>query len=332
METRDTGAGLGDLASGCGSSATKSTMALKCPQAFHCTAFDEYVNLFKQDRVTAEAKQHGDIAQDLSFHDSYSNLTLKTLSLLSWAQNFCRDTSYVLKIDDDVFLNVKRLYKLTVCVTEARQNIYRTKREDNPLNSGLQELTPFSLSSVDSSLENLCNGFKPHQSINYLINSQSHEYESYMFAGYLYDGIRADRNPHSKWYLDPKIYSSDILPPFLSGTSYIMTSNIIPHLLEEAKSKPIIELEDVYISGLVGYSGLKLKLSHLEGWSRFRPRWDSPCMYRELITAHGLSPSELSAMTRAINNLSSDDCNGFLVYLANSFNSFVSSIFPRLPK
>lgn len=281
--------------------------------------------------LTAEANQHDDIAQDSSFHDSYSNLTLKTLSLLMWAQKFCKNATFTLKTDDDVFINIKKMHYLTVCVSEARQNTYGRERQDNSQDSAMWGTDPTTQLSKESPQKNSCNRFKPKQYVNYFINSLSHEYESYMFGGYLYNRVKADRDPHSKWYLDPKVYAGDILPPFLSGTAYIMTSNIIPHLLEEAKHRPLIELEDVYISGLVAGNGLKLKLSHLEGWSRFRPWWDSPCIYKELLTAHGLSPFELSTMTKNVNDINHTVCDSFTVKLTNTLNSLLSSILPRLP-
>ncbi|KAH8271104.1 hypothetical protein KR018_011898, partial [Drosophila ironensis] len=41
--------------------------------------------------------------------DSYRNLTLKTISLLEWAHRHCPYAKYVLKTNDDVFINVPRL-------------------------------------------------------------------------------------------------------------------------------------------------------------------------------------------------------------------------------
>ncbi|XP_045613934.2 beta-1,3-galactosyltransferase 5 [Procambarus clarkii] len=284
-----------------------------------------------QDQVRAEAEKHGDIAQDLSFYDSYSNLTLKTLSLLSWTQSFCMNASFILKIDDDIFLNVQRLYSLTVCVNEARKYMYSEKKKDNSSSSDAQEKVTPAPTFLKTFPKNLCDAFTPYQYISYFINSQTHEYESYLFGGYLYNRVKADRDPYSKWYLDPKIYPNEFLPPFLSGTSYIMTSNIIRHLIEAAKFIPLIELEDVYISGLVGNNGLKMRLSHLDGWNAFRPRWDSPCTYRKLFTSHGLSPSEMLSITQALHNLNHGACDHFLVYITNAFDSIISYIFPRLP-
>ncbi|XP_063601551.1 beta-1,3-galactosyltransferase 5-like [Penaeus indicus] len=289
-----------------------------------------------QNKITEEGQQYGDIAQDLSFFDSYNNLTLKTLSLVSWAHKFCRKANYVLKIDDDVFLNTRKFRDFITCVTSARNDIYKKLYQKNTINLGedvLQDkFEEESMQPSDSTELSTCESFQPYGLINYYVNSKSHDYESYIFGGYLYKNVQADRNPSSKWYLDRSVYRYDRLPPFLSGTAYIMSSNIIPHLIHEAKQHPVIALEDVYMSGIIGSQGLKLKLSHLDGWSRFRPRWDSVCTYNELLTAHGLSPAELSSMSLAVASLDNGACDGILTYVLNNFNSLVSYLFPRVSK
>ncbi|OCT67823.1 beta-1,3-galactosyltransferase 4 [Xenopus laevis] len=51
-----------------------------------------------------EAKIHGDIIQ-AAFTDSYRNLTLKTLVGLSWMSQSCHGAKFLMKTDDDVFVN-----------------------------------------------------------------------------------------------------------------------------------------------------------------------------------------------------------------------------------
>ncbi|XP_075042540.1 beta-1,3-galactosyltransferase 4 [Mixophyes fleayi] len=57
-----------------------------------------------------EAVTHRDIIQ-ANFTDSYQNLTLKTLTGLSWALEKCQEAQYLLKTDDDVFVNTPSLSK-----------------------------------------------------------------------------------------------------------------------------------------------------------------------------------------------------------------------------
>ncbi|XP_039297595.1 beta-1,3-galactosyltransferase 5 [Nilaparvata lugens] len=58
--------------------------------------------------VRAEADLYGDIIRS-RFIDSYDNLTLKTVSLTEWVDNFCTKVQFVLKTDDDMFINIPRL-------------------------------------------------------------------------------------------------------------------------------------------------------------------------------------------------------------------------------
>ena len=55
--------------------------------------------------LMAEADQHGDIVRE-DFLDSYQNLTLKTLAGIKWAGEYCQRARFVLKTDDDMYVNV----------------------------------------------------------------------------------------------------------------------------------------------------------------------------------------------------------------------------------
>ncbi|XP_068140863.1 uncharacterized protein [Drosophila tropicalis] len=60
--------------------------------------------------LTQENYMYGDLIRG-SFIDSYNNLTLKTLSSLEWADRHCSRAKYILKTDDDMFINVPKLLK-----------------------------------------------------------------------------------------------------------------------------------------------------------------------------------------------------------------------------
>ena len=59
-------------------------------------------------RVQKEAEDFGDLVV-LPFLDSYKNLTLKHLLGLKWIIKHCPHVPYVLKADDDTFIDTKRL-------------------------------------------------------------------------------------------------------------------------------------------------------------------------------------------------------------------------------
>ena len=69
-------------------------------------------------RIKIESEAHGDILQE-RFEDSYYNLTIKTMLLLKWYNQNCNHVPYLLKADDDVFLNTNNLYNMVSQNTKA---------------------------------------------------------------------------------------------------------------------------------------------------------------------------------------------------------------------
>ena len=64
-----------------------------------------------QRRIVAESTEHGDIVQE-DFVDSYANMTYKAVAGLHWVSQHCRRARFVLKTDDDVFVNMFTLVEL----------------------------------------------------------------------------------------------------------------------------------------------------------------------------------------------------------------------------
>ncbi|GIX76189.1 beta-1,3-galactosyltransferase 5 [Caerostris darwini] len=58
-----------------------------------------------QDAIERENEVHEDIIQG-NFVDSYRNLTYKHVMGLSWASTFCNKTKYLMKMDDDIFIDI----------------------------------------------------------------------------------------------------------------------------------------------------------------------------------------------------------------------------------
>ncbi|KAG6451560.1 uncharacterized protein LOC115444507 isoform X2 [Manduca sexta] len=68
---------------------------------------DNYTGV--QRRIEEEVITHGDIIQE-DFIDSYNNLTLKSIMMLKWITHKCDDiVRYILKTDDDMYINVPNL-------------------------------------------------------------------------------------------------------------------------------------------------------------------------------------------------------------------------------
>lgn len=63
---------------------------------------------FHTSLIKNENAIYGDILQ-ANFTDTYHNLTVKMLVALKWISSHCKGASYVLKIDEDVFVNIPHL-------------------------------------------------------------------------------------------------------------------------------------------------------------------------------------------------------------------------------
>jgi len=47
------------------------------------------------------------------------------------------------------------------------------------------------------------------------------------------------------------LYPEKTYPGYLSGTAYVLRSDIIPTLLQNAKTVPLVHLEDIYVTSLI---------------------------------------------------------------------------------
>ncbi|XP_067660437.1 beta-1,3-galactosyltransferase 5-like [Haliotis asinina] len=63
------------------------------------------------ENVKLEALYYKDILME-DFRDSYSNLTYKTIMGLKWASSFCDNAKFVMKTDDDMWVNVPQILRL----------------------------------------------------------------------------------------------------------------------------------------------------------------------------------------------------------------------------
>ena len=66
-----------------------------------------------------EQQKYNDIVQ-FNFKDTYSNITTKALAGLKFVLDYCSHVEYVVKVDDDVFINVPYLLSLLQNNTAAR--------------------------------------------------------------------------------------------------------------------------------------------------------------------------------------------------------------------
>ncbi|CAH1772839.1 unnamed protein product, partial [Owenia fusiformis] len=61
--------------------------------------------------IQKESESYRDIIQ-VDLVDTYKNLTLKSLAMLEWTQTYCDSVRFLVKADDDSFINIPNLIKL----------------------------------------------------------------------------------------------------------------------------------------------------------------------------------------------------------------------------
>lgn len=85
-----------------------------------------------QERIRKESEEFGDILQ-IGMKDDYYNLTLKMVGLLNWLNTNCHQANFVLKVDDDVYVNVRNLIKVVKSLDPSVKGAYGSEMGGSPL-------------------------------------------------------------------------------------------------------------------------------------------------------------------------------------------------------
>lgn len=78
-----------------------------------------------QTQIEAESAAHGDIIQ-IDMNDVYYNLTQKVVGLVNWMNHHCSQVDFILKVDDDVYVNVQNLVTVITLLEPSEQSVYGT--------------------------------------------------------------------------------------------------------------------------------------------------------------------------------------------------------------
>lgn len=143
-----------------------------------------------EDAVREEQLKYGDVLQG-DFIDDYHNMTLKSLLGLKIVSESCPGVRYLLKSDDDMFINV-----------------------------------PFLLQRLESL-----------------------QLKRAIFGPLIRHG-KPKRN--GKWKITNKDFPFETFPPYMTGSAYVITNDIVPLLLETSHYVPYLFIDDLYITGILG--------------------------------------------------------------------------------
>ncbi len=97
------------------------------------------------------------------------------------------------------------------------------------------------------------------------------------------------------------MYDAKVYPDYVSGTGYVISGPLVPILFKTALHEPLFHLEDVFTTGMVAkQANVTPENNHL--FSFVKHPTNNPCLYRKIITSHGLNPDELRTVWRKIND------------------------------
>lgn len=87
-----------------------------------------------QKQIHEENQTFSDILQ-IDMIDDYYNLTLKTAGLMNWLNRHCSQVDFVMKVDDDMFVNVRSLASIVQALDPSELSVYGSKIKNVPLRS-----------------------------------------------------------------------------------------------------------------------------------------------------------------------------------------------------
>nr|XP_040142763.1 beta-1,3-galactosyltransferase 9 [Ictidomys tridecemlineatus] len=104
------------------------------------------VTVTTQREIDKESHKNNDIIEGI-FLDSFENQTLKIITMTQWAVTFCSNALFILKVDEEMFVNLPSLVDYLLNLKEHLENIYVGKvvHQDTPnRDPGSQNFVPLS--------------------------------------------------------------------------------------------------------------------------------------------------------------------------------------------
>ncbi|ELW69543.1 Beta-1,3-galactosyltransferase 4 [Tupaia chinensis] len=199
-----------------------------------------------------------------AFQDSYRNLTLKTLSGLNWADKHCPRARYILKTDDDVYVNVPEMVSELVLRGGRWEQWERdTKSQREPV-----------AENEEGEGQALVNKAVP-----------------LLYLGRVHWRVKPSRTPGGKHWVSEEQWPHTWghFPPYASGTGYVLSASAVQLILKVASRAPRLPLEDVFVGVSAWRGGLApTHCVKLAGATHYP--LDRCCYGKFLLTSHKVDP------------------------------------------
>lgn len=230
--------------------------------------------------LASESAAQEDILQ-ASFQDSYRNLTLKTLSGLNWANKYCPMARYILKTDDDVFVNVPEL--VSELIQRGGPSEQWKKQE-----------------------EDTATVHEEHKG----------QAVPLLYLGRVHWMVSPTRTPGARHHVSEELWPETWgpYPPYASGTGYVLSASAVQLILKVASRAPLLPLEDVFVGVSARRAGLApTHCVKLAGATHYP--LDRCCYGKFLLTSHMVDPWKMQQIWKLVGGLSGERTEPFCSWL-----------------
>ncbi|XP_036395743.1 N-acetyllactosaminide beta-1,3-N-acetylglucosaminyltransferase 3-like [Megalops cyprinoides] len=129
----------------------------------------------------------------------------------------------------------------------------------------------------------------------------------HLYVGQVLRDTKPVRWTKSKYYIPTQVYAAEIFPPYITGGGFLISGYTAHVVYNMSFAVPIIPIDDAYIGMCVEKAGLQPEahVGVLAVGEKVVPKRIysmDPCVYRDLILAHGFLPYEILVMWERIHS------------------------------
>ncbi|KAL3205349.1 hypothetical protein MRX96_011245 [Rhipicephalus microplus] len=239
--------------------------------------------------IREEAREFGDMLVG-TYLDTYRNLTLKTIHGFLWVTDHL-SPSFVLKTDDDCFVNVDVLLDVL-----AETVVFQSEPVEATIarTSSVRELTH----SVDVDVRDLV----ATQSTSRMMSAT--RLPSPLYVGNVRWNNQVVRNPRNRWFVSEKDYARSWYPPYGSGAGYVLDARALDVFTRNVRRVRPFANEDAYVGTVLSEAGVRPVQSY-----RFvsQPAGLWTCNFLYVVVVHGVSADDHERFLSKVRN-ARDEC------------------------